>query len=511
MKNKNIIGFVFSFIFSLFSAFSSLASVGFGIEDVFGEEIWMGWTIFESGNAGYAQVGGDGGKAYGRYQMDYRYCLPDFLNYAVAADPVKYSMLTKFTEYSAGDEKLKKGQGLELAWMKAYQADPEGFSDLQDQFMYENYYLPGKAALKRKGIDLDEIGDPVLNGTVYSLSVRDGADEDGVRAAWQSLSPELTIQQWLAKIYELETTRHPDQSNRWNNEQKVAALSGGITTSSGFVGNMMASDGSMQMDYVAQWMNQYPEICKEFSKTGWNSDNKEWARALRGYSDPTMNKQDGPYEIDFFYEYKITGGELQFAGATSFGISISGDAAAELFEIPDNGSSMPIVYYSQGGAPWSGNPFGDANIGSSGCSITSAAMVFSYLIGGVNKDKWISPEDIRQSIISKYGNYNRFHIKGQGQGWDIFPSIAGIYGLKCNTIGSGSITAELAKGHPIIMSCNPSEFTSGGHFIVLTGLSEDGNYVYVNDPNGKHAAYSYKLYTAKYLASCGKGWWSFSK
>lgn len=41
------------------------------------------------------------------------------------------------------------------------------------------------------------------------------------------------------------------------------------------------------------------------------------------------------------------------------------------------------------------------------------------------------------------------------------------------------------------MSCKPSEFTAKGHFIVLSGLTEDG-YVLVNDPNAAHGAYSYK-------------------
>ena len=30
--------------------FETYAGTGFGIENVCGDEIWMGWTIFESGN-----------------------------------------------------------------------------------------------------------------------------------------------------------------------------------------------------------------------------------------------------------------------------------------------------------------------------------------------------------------------------------------------------------------------------------------------------------------------------
>ena len=85
-------------------------SIGLGIETVYDDEIWMGWTIFESGNVGYGQVGGDGGRAYGRYQFDYQYALPEFLAYAVSADPEKYSMLSKYTRYGAGSDKLFGGR-----------------------------------------------------------------------------------------------------------------------------------------------------------------------------------------------------------------------------------------------------------------------------------------------------------------------------------------------------------------------------------------------------------------
>ena len=118
------------------------------------------------------------------------------------------------------------------------------------------------------------------------------------------------------------------------------------------------------------------------------------------------------------------------------------------------------------------------------------------------------PSDIVASIAGKYGSHNYFYTSG-GQKWDIFPAVAGIYGVSCRQISTASIADALAAGHPVVMSCRPGEFTSAGHFIVLSGLTEDG-YVVVNDPNPAHASYSYKKYTVSYLAGCGKGWWAFS-
>lgn len=38
------------------------------------------------------------------------------------------------------------------------------------------------------------------------------------------------------------------------------------------------------------------------------------------------------------------------------------------------------------------------------------------------------------------------------------------------------------KGQPVICSMKPGDFTTTGHFIVLTGLTDDGKLM-INDPN----------------------------
>ncbi len=471
---------------------------GFGIENIHGEEIWMGWTIFESGNVGYAQAGGDGGRAYGRYQFDYRYALPDFLKYAVARAPDTCSMLAKYTGLGAGDQGLLSSTGLGDDWVRAWNADREGFSRLQDEFAYSRYYLPARNAMAERGIDLDAAGDPVVKGTVYSLAVRDGATDSGVRAAWQSYAPEDDIRSWLDRMYGLEAQRHPGQAERWSRGQKAAALNGATTGYLGDLGSVLSADGTVYRDFVGEWISRYPELSGAFRESGgWSRDNRQWAMALRGAG-------------DWQELYGIRGGSLDFSSATSGGISLGDpEECAESLVIPDNGGSMPVVYMAQGGGqPWSSLPFGGGTVASSGCSVTSLAMVLSYLRSGADSGGWVYPSDIIASIAGRYGTYNYFYTAG-GQRWDIFPAVASLYGVTCRQISPAVIGKELAAGHPVVMSCRPGEFTSAGHFIVLTGLTDDG-YVVVNDPNPAHASYSYKKYTAAYLAGCGKGWWSFS-
>lgn len=475
------------------------AAVGLGMEMVYGDEIWMGWTIFESGNVGYGQAGGDGGRAYGRYQFDYAFALPGFLVYVVSENPVKYSMLSTYTRYKAGSAELLSSAGLGTDWVRAYNTDREEFSRLQDEYAYNQYYLPAKQAMAAHGIDLDEIDDPAVKGTVYSFAIRNGAYDSGIRSAWQSYSPGDDISTWLNKMYRLEADRHPNQADRWENGQRIAALTGATTGYLSDLGSVLTADGGVYQDYVKGWIEKYSTLSEAFKKSGgWNKGNKVWAMALR--------------EIGDWQEiYGIKGGNLDFSYATSGGMYISDVIVdARSLSIPDNGSSMPIVYMPQGGGqPWSNLPFGGGTIATSGCSVTSLAMVLSYLKEDEDSNTWIYPSDIVSAIAKKYGSYNYFHTK-EGQKWEIFPAVAEIYGVSCKQIRTINIIQELEAGHPVIMSCIPSEFTSTGHFIVLSGLTDDG-YVTVNDPNSSHASYSYKKYPISYLINCGKGWWSFCR
>lgn len=474
------------------------AAIGLGIETIYDDEVWMGWTIFESGNVGYGQAGGDGGRAYGRYQFDYRYALPDFLSLVVEKDPVKYSMLSNYTHYAAGSDKLLSSAGLGSDWVRAYLADKEEFSRMQDEYAYDQYYLPAKQIMKNHGIDLDEIDDPMVKGTIYSFSIRDGAYDSCLRSAWQTYSLGDDISTWLNKMYQIEARRHTTQANRWEKEQRIAALNGATTGYLSDLGAVLTANGTVYQDYVKNWIEKYPGLSEGFKESGgWNDDNKVWAMALRGI---------GSWEEN----YGIKGGSLDFSGATSGGMDIHDVMVdAKSLTIPDNGSSMPVVYMAQsGGQPWSNIPFGGGTIATSGCSVTSLAMVISYIKSNEDSSDWVYPSDIVAAIAKKYGNYNHFHAK-EGQKWDIFPAVAGIYKVSCKQISPSNIMNELKAGHPVIMSCKPSEFTSGGHFIVLSGLTDDG-YITVNDPNVAHASYSFKKYPVNYLIRCGKGWWAFS-
>lgn len=123
-------------------------------------------------------------------------------------------------------------------------------------------------------------------------------------------------------------------------------------------------------------------------------------------------------------------------------------------------------------------PFARGTIRSSGCGITSLAMVASYLTG----------EEITPDMLTNgYRGDNpasAMHagIKNLGlklttyEGW-------GIACQELNEDGKTNLDAALESGKPVIARMNSSSlFTEGGHFIVIAGKTEDGKYI-VNDPN----------------------------
>lgn len=63
---------------------------------------------------------------------------------------------------------------------------------------------------------------------------------------------------------------------------------------------------------------------------------------------------------------------------------------------------------------------------------------------------------------------------------------AAVLGLQaeCVEIEGDAIRQCLSKSEPLICSMYPGDFTYTGHFIVLTGLDEEGKIV-VHDPNSR--------------------------
>jgi len=148
---------------------------------------------------------------------------------------------------------------------------------------------------------------------------------------------------------------------------------------------------------------------------------------------------------------------------------------------------------------WGYASYGENMIAISGCAPTSLAMVISGLTG----DTSITPYK-----VAKYAEDNGFYVDGTGTSWSLMTSGSEFFGIDAKQISlsKDNVFSELENGHPIIASMREGDFTTAGHFIVLTGVSNGK--IKINDPNSKKR--SSLLWNYDRLESQIKNLWSFS-
>ena len=165
-------------------------------------------------------------------------------------------------------------------------------------------------------------------------------------------------------------------------------------------------------------------------------------------------------------------------------------------------TSGSFVQYYQG--DYASVPYGSSNLAKSGCGPTSFAMIASTLTG-----KTITPAD----AIAWCGN--SYYISGSGTSWSYFAAAASHFGLGVTVNQTSSINdviTALKQGKYVISSQAPGLFTSGGHFIVLSGIDSSGN-ITVKDPNKNNAVtkgYNNRTFTSSEINQAAKGYWIFN-
>jgi len=120
--------------------------------------------------------------------------------------------------------------------------------------------------------------------------------------------------------------------------------------------------------------------------------------------------------------------------------------------------------------------YADDMIAVNGCGPTAIAMVAAGLTG----DNTVTPYKVAQ-----FSAGNGYYAGDSGTSWSLMTEGAqqfGIYGEEMG-LSEDEVFSALENGHPIICSMRPGDFTTTGHFIVLTGV-EDGK-IRVNDPNSR--------------------------
>ncbi len=185
-------------------------------------------------------------------------------------------------------------------------------------------------------------------------------------------------------------------------------------------------------------------------KLGFNDFQKEWAAFIYGNINDTqlVDPSDPNYPSGELINY----GDLVFT---------------------DGGRD--VVYYNQTDERWGNEMYGTMHtIAIGGCGPTALAMVVSSMTETV----------IEPDAMAAWSVENGHCCDGNGSYHSLIPEGAAHFGLNVEGAGPADgqkIIDALADGKLVVALMGPGHFTVSGHFIVLRGVTAEGN-ILVADP-----------------------------
>jgi len=135
-------------------------------------------------------------------------------------------------------------------------------------------------------------------------------------------------------------------------------------------------------------------------------------------------------------------------------------------------TSVPL--FLQWDSQWGYEEYGSDFLAVTGCGPTCLAMAGFYLTGSQN----MNPRD-----IAVFAEKNGYYVRGEGSSWTLISQGSTRLGLTAEELPlvKSKMVKALEEGRPVILSLRAGDFTTSGHYIVLTGV-EEGQFR-VNDPN----------------------------
>ena len=133
---------------------------------------------------------------------------------------------------------------------------------------------------------------------------------------------------------------------------------------------------------------------------------------------------------------------------------------------------VPFLYQTD--PQWAGHPYAGGTVEKNGCGPTCLSMVYVSLTGR---------DDLDPSAMADFSERGGYTTDGMTT-WALMTDGAAELGLVSEELpaSSSAVRDALLAGRPVICSVGPGDFTTTGHFIVLSGLAGDGGVV-VHDPN----------------------------
>ena len=187
-------------------------------------------------------------------------------------------------------------------------------------------------------------------------------------------------------------------------------------------------------------------------------------------------------------------------GVTSAGIRLDVQSPVAVKTGPLQVIREGCLFKQGGSSPWARRNYLSNTMAASACGPTSLAMIlYSFGI------------DVNPMDVANYSVRHGHRIPGQGTAWSLFSNrtmrdLAKDAGVKVSDLGGSvrKIRESLQQGHPVIAVVGPSIFTSGGHYIAISGIDEKGNFI-IGDPGGRNVMRA----SAAVLGDALKNAWSF--
>ena len=161
-------------------------------------------------------------------------------------------------------------------------------------------------------------------------------------------------------------------------------------------------------------------------------------------------------------------------------------------------TSVPL--FLQWDPMWGYEKYGSSYLAVTGCGPTCLAMAGYYLTG---------EETMHPLAVAQYAEENGYYAKGYGSSWTLISEGAEKLGLKARELPlvKKKMVDAVEAGNPVILALGKGDFTSAGHYIVLTGWNGDA--FTVNDPNSRER--SKQLWTYEQLEGQIRNIWAISE
>ena len=172
------------------------------------------------------------------------------------------------------------------------------------------------------------------------------------------------------------------------------------------------------------------------------------------------------------------------------------ERAAQAFSVDDSGT-VPLLM--QWDPRWGYETYGSDYLAVTGCGPTCLAMAGVYLTGN---------EELRPDRIAEFAQRSGYYASGYGSSWTLISEGSGELGMTATELPlvKKKIVDALEAGNPVILAMGPGDFTTTGHYILLTGVEE--GLFRVNDPNSY--ANSEKLWSYEELEAQIRNIWAMS-